>query len=234
LIIPAHGHSNFVIQIFPVIVPANFNFAKVHMLTQLITDWATRVVDTGGYSGAAVLMALESMIFPLPSEAVMPVVGILVHKGSMNLWLALAATSAGSLIGSLLSYWLGYIGGKPLVMKVGRYAFLNEHHLDLTVAFFHRRGGITVFLGRFIPVVRHFISIPAGIGKMPLPSFIAFTLIGATLWNSFLLYIGYQFQDHIEQLKKYNSVLDVLAVLAIVGVIVAWIILHRKSRPAVR
>src|ERR1051325_3776488 len=99
------------------------------MITQLISDVAVKVLDTTSYAGAAGLMTLESMIAPVPSEAVMPFVGFQVADGRWNLWAAILATSAGSIIGSLLSYAMGYYGGKPLVLKVGRYLLLNQHDL---------------------------------------------------------------------------------------------------------
>src|SRR5438045_2997231 len=158
------------------------------MITEIVSDIAVKVLEKTSYAGAAGLMALESMIFPLPSEAIMPFVGFKVADGEWNLWLAILATSIGSMIGSLLSYAMGYYGGKPLVLKVGKYLLLNQHDLERTETFFHRKQGITtVFVSRFIPVVRHFISIPAGMGKMPLLPFLGVTLIGATLWNTFLL-----------------------------------------------
>ena len=115
------------------------------------------------------MMALESMIAPVPSEAVMPFVGFLVADGKWDLWAAIAAASTGSVAGSAIAYAMGYYGGKPFVLKVGRYLLLNPHDLELTEAFFSRRKGtLTLFISRFIPVVRHLISVPAGTGKMKL------------------------------------------------------------------
>src|SRR6185503_20662056 len=139
------------------------------MITEKISEIAVQILDATGYAGAAGLMALESMIVPVPSEAVMPFVGFQVADGKWNLWLAIGSTSFGSILGSLLSYWMGYFGGKPLVLKVGKYLLLNQRDLERTEQFFHRKAGLTtVFIARFVPVVRHFISIPAGIGKMPM------------------------------------------------------------------
>src|SRR6266850_1994520 len=158
------------------------------MITEKISELAVKILDTTGYAGAGFLMALESMIAPVPSEAVMPFVGFQVADGRWNFWLAVLATSIGSIIGSLLSYWMGYYGGKPLVLKVGKYLLLNQRDLERTEQFFHRRSGlVALFIARFIPVVRHFSSIPAGIGRTPLLPFLAVTLAGATLWNTFLL-----------------------------------------------
>jgi len=161
------------------------------MITELISNWAIKCLEVAGYAGAGSLMALESMIAPIPSEAVMPFVGFLVADGKWSLSAAILVTSLGSIVGSSLSYLMGYYGGKPFVLRVGKYLLLNVHDLERAEQFFHRRTGVaTLFLSRFIPVVRHFISIPAGIGRMPWLRFLLTTLIGATIWNTFLLICG--------------------------------------------
>src|SRR5216117_3086511 len=109
------------------------------MITESISELAVKVLDTGGYAGACGLMALESMIAPVPSEAVMPFVGFQVADGRWNFWLAILVTSAGSIIGSLASYLMGYYGGRPVILKVGKYLLLNQRDLERTEAFFHRK-----------------------------------------------------------------------------------------------
>jgi membrane protein DedA with SNARE-associated domain len=200
------------------------------MITEIVSEMAVKILNTTGYAGAAGLMALESMIFPLPSEAVMPFVGFQVADGKWNLWLAILSTSIGSIIGSLLSYAMGYYGGKPLVLKVGKYLLLNQRDLDRTEAYFHKKSGaMTIFIGRFIPVVRHFISIPAGIGKMPLVPFCIATLIGATIWNTFLLLLGKKLRDHWYVVQKYSHQVDiVIVVLIVIGA--AWWYWHRRKQ----
>lgn len=206
------------------------------MITEFISSIAVQILEATAYAGAFILMALESMVAPVPSEAVMPFVGFLVVDGKWNLWLALLSTSLGSLIGSLSSYWMGYYGGKPLVLKVGKYLLLNRHDLELTERYFNRRQGLyTIFLARFIPVIRHFISIPAGMGRMPLLPFMLVTLIGATLWNSFLLYCGIRLREHWTTVQKYSHQVDVvIIVLACIGIV--WFIrsrlASRKQKPS--
>jgi membrane protein DedA with SNARE-associated domain len=201
------------------------------MITELISKIAVQILETTAYVGAFILMALESMIAPVPSEAVMPFVGFLVTDGKWDLWLALLATSLGSLVGSLASYWMGFYGGKPLVLKVGKYLLLNRHDLELTERYFNQRQGLlTVFLARFIPVVRHFISIAAGMGNMPLVPFMLVTVIGATLWNGFLLYLGMRLREHWTVVQKYSHQVDiVIIVVAVIGL--GWFI---RSRLAAR
>jgi len=200
------------------------------MITETITKIAVKVLETSGYPGAAGLMTLESMIAPVPSEAVMPFVGFLVADGRWQLWPAVLATSLGSIIGSLVSYAMGYYGGKPLVLKVGKYLLLNQRDLEWTERFFHQRQGIwIVFLGRFVPVVRHFISIPAGIGRMALLPFILVTLVGATVWNSFLLYCGYKLRGSWDVVQKYSHQADIVIIVALAAAAV-WFWRKRTRR----
>jgi membrane protein DedA with SNARE-associated domain len=206
------------------------------MITEAISTFAIKVLDTAGPVGAGALMALESMIAPVPSEAVMPFVGFQVADGKWAIGWAILATSAGSVLGSLVSYLMGYYGGKPFVLKAGRFLLLNRHDLELTEQFFHRRQGLwTVFIARFIPVVRHFISIPAGIGRMPIGQFSLVTLLGATLWNTFLLLCGMRLRTHWQVVLGYSHQVDlIIGGMLVVGG--AWFVRSRwrtrRTRPA--
>ena len=202
---------------------------------EIIHQWAMNSVDKPyGLAVAAGLMALESMIAPVPSEFVMPPMGSALANGTPHFtWTtAILATSAGSLIGSLISYYMGYFGGKPLVMKVGRYLLVNEHHLDLTTNWFQKWGSLTVFICRFIPVVRHLISIPAGIAKMNLLKFCIYTVIGATLWNTSLLWLGYKLESHWETILKYRGPIDVAVIALLVVAVAAWYYLNLRKPKA--
>ena len=193
------------------------------MITELITRTAVQILDTTGYAGASALMALESMIAPVPSEAVMPFVGFQVADGKWNLWLAILSTSIGSIIGSLLAYGMGYFGGKTVVLRMGKYLLLKPRDLERTETFFHRRAGIlAIFVARFIPVVRHFISIPAGIGKMPLAPFLFVTFVGATAWNTFLLVCGMQLREHWQVVQRFSHQVDIGVVLLILVGLAWW------------
>ncbi|NLP12524.1 DedA family protein [bacterium] len=204
------------------------------MITEIISRYAVKILEAMGYWGAGLLMALESMIAPLPSEAVMPFVGFLVADGKWNLWASVLSTSLGSLSGSLISYYLGYYGGKPLVLKVGKYLLLDRHDLEMTETFFNKRSGVwTLFISRFIPVIRHFISIPAGIGRMPIGSFVIVTIIGATLWNSFLLYLGLKLRENWHVVQKYSHQIDIGVVLFLV-VLMGWFIHSRLQKRKAR
>jgi membrane protein DedA with SNARE-associated domain len=204
------------------------------MLTEMISNFAVQCLEVTGHYGAAGLMALESMIFPIPSEAVMPFVGFLIADGKWELWSAILATSFGSMLGSVLSYLMGYYGGKPLVLKVGKYLLLDQHDLELTERFFHKRSGaVTLFISRFVPVVRHLVSIPAGMGRMPFLSFLTATLLGATAWNTFLLICGMKLREHWHVIQNYSHQVDivVLAGLVLGG---TWFIKSRIGRREVK
>lgn len=167
------------------------------MVVGEIIDWAAQVslqiVQALGYPGVFFLMVLESMIFPVPSEAVLPPAGWLAYEGQMVLWIALVAATLGTVVGSLLSYAMGRYGVLPLVERYGKYVFVTPHHVEMTHRFFEKRGaGWAIFLSRFVPVVRHLISIPAGSARMPLPTFILATTAGGALWNLTLLVAGYK------------------------------------------
>ena len=201
------------------------------VLTEAVSNFAIKCLDLTGYFGAGLLMALESMIAPIPSEAVMPFVGFLVADGKWNLWLAIGVTSLGSIIGSLISYYMGYYGGKPLVLKVGRYLLLNPHDLVITEKFFHRRGGLaTVFISRFVPVVRHLISIPAGMGRMNIWKFSFFTIIGAGMWNAFLTYVGFVLKSNWDEVMKYSHIIDVVVVVCLLAIVGLYVYRHLKKR----
>jgi membrane protein DedA with SNARE-associated domain len=203
------------------------------MVAQL-TIYFTYIIEQMGYWGAAFLMALESMIAPVPSELVMPFVGFLAAEGKFSIPMAIVFTSIGSLVGSLISYYLGLWGGRPLVLKAGRYLFLNHEHLEWTERWFAKNGSWTIFVSRFIPVVRHLISIPAGLGRMNVWSFFIFTLVGATIWNTFLLYCGYKLRQNWTLVQQYSHELDIVVGLLGVAALGIWagVRYFRKRRTA--
>jgi len=189
-----------------------------------VTIWATHIIQILGYPGLLFLMALESMIAPVPSEAVMPFAGFLVFTGEMKMHLVGLWSTVGSIIGSLVSYYMGLYGGRPIVLKVGKYLLLNVHHLDATERFFQRYGSITVFICRFIPVVRHFISIPAGAGKMHLGWFILYTAVGACAWNMILAWAGFKLRERWDALTPYFHTVDKVILVAGIALLIffAW------------
>ncbi|MFH0810570.1 MAG: DedA family protein [Pseudomonadota bacterium] len=202
-------------------------------ISEWMFDMITRAIAGGGYGVVFALMALESMIAPVPSEAVMPFAGYLVASGRFELWLVALASSAGSLVGSCVSYFMGLKGGRGLVYSWGRYLLLDREHLEWTERWFARHGQKTIFISRFIPVVRHLISIPAGMARMSLPGFLVYTLVGATIWNLFLTCCGLWLGAHWDLIHEYSGQLDV-AVAGLLGAAVAWHVWRHWRRAADR
>jgi membrane protein DedA with SNARE-associated domain len=200
-------------------------------MVEHLAEYFTYAIEQGGYLGAGLLMALESMVAPVPSELVMPFVGFLVVEGKFSLTAAILVTSLGSIIGSLVSYYMGYYGGRPVVLKLGRYLLLNREHLEWTELWFSRHGSWTIFVSRFIPVVRHLISIPAGLGRMRVLPFVIYTLIGATIWNSFLLFCGYKLRKNWTLVEQYTKELDIAVAVGLVICGIWFVAVHlRRGR----
>ena len=185
-------------------------------ITQWIANTAVAFISATSYPGIFLLMVLESMVFPVPIEAVMPFAGFLIVYGQFTFTGVIIASTLGSIVGSLVSYAMGFYGGKPFIKRFGKFLLLDVHDLELTEKFFAKRGELTIFIARFVPVIRHLISIPAGLGKMKLGKFIIYTTLGAGLWNSFLAYVGFKLKENWAEVMKYSHTLDIV-VVAILG-----------------
>jgi membrane protein DedA with SNARE-associated domain len=199
-------------------------------LTAFIAAFATQLIEKLGYPSVFVLMVMESMVFPVPSEAVMPFAGFLIVQKTFTFWQVILVSTLGSIVGSLISYAIGFYGGMPFVKKFGKYALLDVKELETTEKFFKKHGEITIFICRFIPVVRHLISIPAGIGKMNLVKFSIFTIIGAGLWNAFLSYVGYVLKSNWGEVMKYSHIIDIVIVAFLSGLVGLYIYRHVKRK----
>ncbi|MBF0212236.1 MAG: DedA family protein [Magnetococcales bacterium] len=190
-------------------------------LTNLLLEWMGQL----DYFAIFILMAAESSIFPVPSELVMIPAGYLISTQKLTWSGSIIASSLGSIAGSLGSYYLALWLGRPIIARFGRYLFITEHHLQQTETFFAKHGEISIFTGRFLPVVRHLISMPAGIGRMRLPLFAFYTLIGATLWNIVLLVMGFVIGENQEWVRQ-NTLWVVgcaaLFALLLIGGYVLW------------
>jgi len=171
------------------------------------------VVGATGYAGIVFLMALESTMVPLPSELVMPFAGFLAVEARLNIWLVIFFSGMGSLIGSLISYYVGNLGGTALVRKLGKYVLLDEEDLESSERWFARYGERTIFICRFVPVVRHMISIPAGVAGMDIKRFCLYTVVGATIWNAILACIGYLLRENWEILHHYMRPVSIVVFL---------------------
>jgi membrane protein DedA with SNARE-associated domain len=155
-----------------------------------LVHFVTQVIGSLGYAGIAALMGIESACIPLPSEIIMPFAGYLVYTGRFSLFWAATAGAIGCNLGSVIAYWVGAAGGRPLVERYGRWVLMSHHDLDRMTKFFEKYGTITVLLGRLLPVVRTFIAFPAGVAKMPQLRFHIYTFIGSWPWCYALAYVG--------------------------------------------
>lgn len=196
-----------------------------------------------GYPGIVVLMAIESSIVPLPSELVMPPAGYLVAKGEMSFPVAVACGVLGSILGALANYGLAHWLGRAFVRRLGRYVFVSERSLERSERFFAAHGEISTFLARLLPVLRHLISLPAGLARMPLPRFVLFTGLGSALWCTILTWIGWfigKKEDLLlsaldDEARRYagKAILILLPILAVaVAVYIAWQRRRARSRQA--
>ena len=200
-----------------------------HLLAALFS-WISSVISSLGYGGVAALMAIESACIPLPSEMIMPFAGFLASKGRFTLWGITLAGSLGCVAGSIPAYYAGMYGGRPLVERYGKYLLVNPGHLDLAERFFARRGDLTVFFGRLLPVVRTFIAFPAGVARMPLGKFILYTFTGSLPWCLALGYIGMKVGEHLELLTPWFHRLDAVIVVAIVAGVAVFLRGQLKKR----
>ena len=201
-------------------------------LTETLCTYNTAIIQHFSYIGIFILMTLESMIAPVPSELVMPFAGFLIFTGHFDPLWVMVASSLGSIVGSLLSYGMGVLG-EPVVLRYGRYLLLNPNHLEWTKKFFARYGSITIFISRFIPVLRHLISIPAGLARMSLAPFILYTLVGASMWNGFLAYCGVRLKENWRLIQQYTHILDFIVVACLLAGLAYFVWKVREARRSV-
>lgn len=207
------------------------------MLETVISAVAGFIIATiggMGYRGIVLLMAIESACIPLPSEIVMPFSGYLVFTGKLNLWAVALAGAVGCVLGSLLAYYVGLQGGRPLLRKYGRFLLISQRDMDLADRWFERYGEITIFASRLLPVVRTFISFPAGVARMRLMRFVVLTFLGSYIWSLGLAWVGFKLGQHWDTLGVYFHRFDAVIVAAAVVVLVWYVRRHmlevRKRR----
>jgi membrane protein DedA with SNARE-associated domain len=170
------------------------------------------------------------MVLPVPSEAVMPFAGFVVAEKTLSWAGVIASATLGSIVGSLIGYAIGKFGGRPFLARFGRYLLLDSDDLAATDRFFQRRGSVTILVSRFIPIVRHLISIPAGMGSMRLLPFCAFTIIGAGLWNAFLTWCGFVLKSNWSVVTRYSHWIDIGVVALLAGLVVLYVARHLMRR----
>jgi membrane protein DedA with SNARE-associated domain len=196
-----------------------------------------------GYLGVLIAMAIESAMVPLPSELILPYAGFLISDTSQlepltrqpwNFWIAVVAATIGNTLGSLVAYAIGAYGGRPFLERFGRYLLIRPHEIELADAFFAKHGAATVFIGRLLPIVRTFISFPAGVARMPLGRFITYSTAGAFLWSMLLIYAGTVLGANWVQIRAALEPFDLAIAIGVVLLVVLfiWWRLGMPGRPS--
>lgn len=199
------------------------------MITSLIDFLAHIVIQTidfTGYAGIFFLMLAESCGIPMPSEVIMPFSGFLVADGKMLFWLIVLAGTFGNLVGSWLAYWIGIKGGRPLIEKYGKYILISRHDLDLADHWFAKYGDWTVFFGRLLPVIRTYISFPAGISKMDFKRFSVYTFLGALPWTALFAWLGVKMGSNWELIRAKLHSFDLAMLIVVIALIVLYVWRH--------
>lgn len=197
----------------------------LHQLIDPILQMIKDSIASWGYPGIVIMMAIESANIPLPSEAIMPTAGMLVHQHKLNIHLAALSGALGCLLGSIPSYWLGLIGGRPFLEKYGKFFLLKHKDLELADGWVDRYGDLTFFICRMLPVVRTFISFPAGVLRAHFALFCALTFIGSLIWCYFLTWVGIKFGENLEAFTSIWHKFDIL-IVALVGAGLIYYLIH--------
>lgn len=184
------------------------------------------IISSTGYLGVMILMALESACLPVPSEIVMPFSGYLVFEGRFVLWQVVLWGAIGNLVGSIIAYLVGFFGGRRLILRYGKYFLVSEHDLELADNWFKKYGQGVVFFSRLLPIIRTFISLPAGIARMGFKKFCFYTLIGSLFWSFLLAYAGLILGENWDKLESYFRKFDLVIGVLIILLIVWWSIRH--------
>ena len=194
-----------------------------------VINWLLATIGALGYPGIFLLMAMESSVIPIPSELVMPPAGYLAHQGEMNLWVAILCGTVGSLAGAYANYFAAHYLGRPLILKYGKYVWITEEKFAKVERFFHSHGEISTFIGRLLPVVRHLISLPAGLAGMHHWKFTLYTLLGAGIWVTVLTWIGWFIGKEQALIMKYShqAVIGVVVFSAVLIAVYVW--RHKKK-----
>ena len=198
----------------------------IHTLVQ----WLVDTIGVMGYPGIVLLMAMESSIIPVPSELVMPPAGYLASQGKMNMIVAILCGTVGSLVGAYANYYASHYLGRPLILKYGKYVLIPPDKFERVERFFLQHGEISTFIGRLLPVVRHLISIPAGIAGMNHLKFSLYTLAGAGIWCSILTGIGYAIGENQQLIMQYAHRALVWVILFSIALVAAYVWWHRRCR----
>lgn len=203
------------------------------MIAEIIAVLASFIIasiSALGYSGIALMMAIESACIPLPSEIIMPFSGYLVAQGQFTVMGTALAGAIGCVIGSIAAYAAGKFGGRGFIIKYGRYILISQHDIELADRWFNKYGQWAIFFSRLLPVVRTFISLPAGIARMRFVPFVIYTFLGSLPWCYALSYVGYKMGERWDTLGVYFHRFDLVIGLALAAGLAFWIKRHLKGR----
>ncbi|MBP5426455.1 MAG: DedA family protein [Clostridiales bacterium] len=203
-------------------------------MIEVVAVFITNIVSQLGYLGIGLGMFLESACIPLPSELILPLGGFMIAEGRITLLGANVAVLLGSLLGSVLTYWVGFYGGRSFILKYGKYFFISKDNFDKAEKTFNKHGVSAVFFGRLLPVIRTFISLPAGITKMNFIKFVIYSLLGMVPWNFLLIFLGYKFGENYELVvrplfKKFEHI----SIMIMVIVLIAFVASYMKKKKSV-
>jgi membrane protein DedA with SNARE-associated domain len=197
-----------------------------------VIDWLILTIKSMGYPGIFLLMAMESSVIPIPSELVMPPAGYLAQQGNMSMTWAILCGTAGSLVGAYANYFAAHFLGRPLLLKYGKYVLITEEKFAKVETFFLKHGEISTFIGRMLPVVRHLISLPAGLAGMNHLKFSLYTLFGAGIWVTVLTLIGYFIGDNQDLVMKYSH--HALGIVLVVSSLIILVYVKYQRRNGAR
>lgn len=201
-------------------------------IIDVLANFVIYLINLLGYGGIFVLMFLESCGIPMPSEVIMPFSGFLVATGKLGFWLVILIGTVGNLAGSILAYWIGWRGGRPLIEKYGKYILISRHDLDLADRWFKKFGELTTFFGRLLPIVRTYISFPAGIAKMNFNKFCFYTFIGALPWCILFTWLGVKMENNWELIREklHNFDLAIAALIVVALGLYLWRHLNHRRQ----
>jgi membrane protein DedA with SNARE-associated domain len=198
-------------------------------MLQIMINWLLATILKLGYPGVFLLMSMESSVIPIPSELVMPPAGYWAAEGKMNLLAAILCGTAGSLFGAYLNYFAARFLGRPLILKYGKYVWITEEKFAKVETFFHKHGEISIFIGRLLPVVRHLISLPAGMSGMNHWKFAIYTLLGAGIWCTVLTLIGYFIGENQALIIQHSHQAVIGVVIFSALLITVYVRRHKKK-----
>jgi len=196
-----------------------------------ITSFVLSVISAWGYAGIVVCMTIESACIPLPSEVIMPFSGYLVTTGRFTLWGVALAGAIGNVLGSWIGYWLGSVGGRPLAERLSRWHVVRVEEYDRADRWLHRHGLQVAFWTRLVPIVRTFVSFPAGAARVPIARFTMYTFVGSYIWSFILAWVGAKFGEHWESIHEVWRGFDLAVLVALVALFLLWLRSHFKPAP---